>query len=133
MIEESKFCNNIMKKNFNKKLVMTKKKVEDLSENSTKCWICDNTYVAGDAKVTDHCHITGHYGDFQHRNCNISSVKSSSLTQFYKIPCKTKIFIPIISFFNYLFRLKKRYYGIESFGLSTLSCFLTISNTLIQS
>ena len=102
-----------MKKNFNKKLAMTKKKVEDLSENSTKCWICDDTYVAVDAKVTDHCHITRNYGDFQHRNCHTSSVKRSNLTQFYTIPCKTKTFIPTMSLFNYLFRLKKSIMGMN--------------------
>ena len=37
---------------------MTKEDDEDI-ENCTKCWICDNTYVAGDFKVRDHCHITG--------------------------------------------------------------------------
>ena len=28
-------------------------------ENSTKCWIFDSTYVDGDVKARDHCHITG--------------------------------------------------------------------------
>ena len=37
MIEESKYCSDVMKKHFNKELVMTKKDNEDF-ENSTKCW-----------------------------------------------------------------------------------------------
>ena len=37
---------------------MTKEDNKDF-KNSTKCWIYDNTYVDGDVKVTDHCHITG--------------------------------------------------------------------------
>ena len=41
MIEKSKFCTDIMKKLFNKKLGMTKEHDEDF-ENSNKCWICDN-------------------------------------------------------------------------------------------
>ena len=45
MIEESKYCSDVMKKHFNKELVMTKD--EDF-ENSTKCWICDNDYVDND-------------------------------------------------------------------------------------
>ena len=57
MIEESKYCNNVMKKHFNKELVIAKKDNEDF-ENSTKCWICDNDYIDGDVKVRDHCHIT---------------------------------------------------------------------------
>ena len=58
MIEESKYCSDVMKKHFNKELVMTKKDNEDF-ENSTKCWICDNDYIDNDVKVTDHCHING--------------------------------------------------------------------------
>ena len=30
-------------------------------ENSVKCWICDNDYFDTDAKVRDHCHITGKF------------------------------------------------------------------------
>ena len=44
MVEESKFCTDIMKKYFNKELMMTKEDDEDF-ENSNKCWICDNVYV----------------------------------------------------------------------------------------
>ena len=44
MIEERKYCNEVMKIHFNKKLVMTKEDNEDF-KNSTKCWICDNHCV----------------------------------------------------------------------------------------
>ena len=71
MIKESKYCTDIMKKHFNKELVMTKKDLEDF-ENSTKCWICDNDYIDGDVKVRYHCHITGKYRDSAHRDCNIN-------------------------------------------------------------
>ena len=50
---------------------MTKKDIEDL-ENSTKCWICDNDYIDNDAKVRDHCHITGKYRVSLHRDGNIN-------------------------------------------------------------
>ena len=58
MIEESKYLSDVMKKYFNKELVMTKEDNEDFN-NSTKSWICDNYYVDNDVKVRDHCHITG--------------------------------------------------------------------------
>ena len=58
MIEESKYCSKVMKKHFNKELVMTKKDYKDF-KNSTKCWICDNSYLDGAVKVRDNCHITG--------------------------------------------------------------------------
>ena len=39
MVEESKYCCDVMKNHFNKKLV-TKEDDEDF-QNSGKCWICD--------------------------------------------------------------------------------------------
>ena len=41
MIKESKYCREVMKKYFNKELVMTKEDNEDF-ENSNKYWICGN-------------------------------------------------------------------------------------------
>ena len=58
MIEESKYCSDVIKKHFNKELVMTKKDNESF-KNSTKCWIYDNDYIDNNVKVRDHCHITG--------------------------------------------------------------------------
>ena len=60
MIEESEYCSEAMKKllTVNKEPVMTKKDNEGF-KRSTKCWVCDNTYVDGDVKVRDHCYITG--------------------------------------------------------------------------
>ena len=40
MIEESKYCSDVMKKHFNKELVITKADNENF-KNSTKCWVCD--------------------------------------------------------------------------------------------
>ena len=69
MIEESKYCRELMKKHFNKELMMTKEDNEDFKD-STQYWICDNDYVDNDVK--DHCHITGKYRGFAHRDCNIN-------------------------------------------------------------
>ena len=56
---------------FNKELLMTKKGNWDF-ENSNKCWVYDNNYIDNDAKVRDHCHITGKYKGSAHKNCNIN-------------------------------------------------------------
>ena len=57
MIEEIKYCSKVIKKNFNKELMMTKE--DDWNfKNSTECWICDNDYVDNDVKVKNHCLIT---------------------------------------------------------------------------
>ena len=57
-IEDSNFCTDVMKKHFNKELLVPKEDYEDF-EISTKCWICNNVYFNGDNKVRDHCHIPG--------------------------------------------------------------------------
>ena len=67
----SKYYSDVMKKLFNKELAMTKKDNENF-ENSSKCWICDNNYIDKDVKVRDHCHITGKYRGYAHRDCNIN-------------------------------------------------------------
>ena len=68
MIEESKYCVGILKKQFDKELAMTKKDNEDFDYVR----ICDHVYVEGDAKLRDQCHITGKYRGSAHRNCNIN-------------------------------------------------------------
>ena len=60
-----------MKKHYNIKLVITKEDDEH-SENSPKCWICDDTYVDGDVEVRYHHHITGKYKGSAYRDCNIN-------------------------------------------------------------
>ena len=52
MVEESKYCSEVIKTYFKKQL-----RLKDI-KNSIKCWISDNDYVDNDVKVTDHCHIT---------------------------------------------------------------------------
>ena len=74
-----------MKKHFNKKLVMTKKDVEDVTK-STKCWIRDNVYVNGDVEVSDHCHITKKYRRSAHRNCNINVKLTRKIPAVFTIP-----------------------------------------------
>ena len=71
MIKEIKYCNEVTRKHFNKKLVMTKEDDEDF-KSSIKCWICENVYVEGDVKVIDNCRITGKYRGSAHRDCNIN-------------------------------------------------------------
>ena len=46
MIEESKYCSEVMKKHFGKEFVMTKRNNEHF-KNSTKFWTSDNTYADG--------------------------------------------------------------------------------------
>ena len=62
MIQEIKYCIDVMKKHFNKKLMMTNEDNENF-KNSTKCWIWDNNYVDNDIKSRHHFNIAGKYKD----------------------------------------------------------------------
>ena len=68
-VRESKCCSEVMKKQFNQNLVITKNDHEDF-RNSNNCWICKKVYVEGDVKVRD-CHITVKYRNSALSNCNI--------------------------------------------------------------
>ena len=71
MINKSKYFSKVMRKHFNKELVMTKEDIENF-KISTKCFICDNNYVDNDIKVKHHCHITAKYRDAANRDFNIN-------------------------------------------------------------
>ena len=71
MIEENKYRSDVMKKYFNKELVMSTEGNENF-QNVTKLQICDNSYVDNDVKVRDHRHITGKYRGLAHRGCIIN-------------------------------------------------------------
>ena len=70
MLEEVKYCKNIMKKEFNKPLMMTDN--DELSfKLEQKCYICEESYKDKDIRVRDHCHITGKYRGSAHQECNL--------------------------------------------------------------
>ena len=71
MIEESKYCCDVMKKHFYKNLVMTKKDDKDF-KNSAKCRICNNVYVKNDIKARDHCQINSKCRGSAYKNCKLN-------------------------------------------------------------
>ena len=82
MIEDSKYCSDIIKIHFNKKLVMTKEDNEDCN-NSFRCWFCDHAYVDNDVKVRDHCHITRKYRGSAHRDYIINLKLNHEIPTFF--------------------------------------------------
>ena len=70
VLEEYKYCRKIMKKYFNKNLVMTEEE-EHLFQQSNSCWICKKL-VDNDEKVRDHCHVPGKFRGVAHWDCNIN-------------------------------------------------------------
>ena len=65
IFKEYDYCTSVIKKHFNKNLVMTAEQNEGF-ERSNICWICSKLIEIGDNKVTDHCHITGFYRGCAH-------------------------------------------------------------------
>ena len=70
MLKEVKYCKNVMKKEFNKPLKMTKKD-EEKFKKAEECYICNKKYTDEDIRVRDHCHITSNYRGSAHQECNL--------------------------------------------------------------
>ena len=70
MLEEVKHCKNVIKKEFNKPLRMTKDD-EEKFKKAKECHICNKKYTDKDIRVRDHCHITGKYRGSAHQECNL--------------------------------------------------------------
>ena len=70
MLEEVEYCKAVIKKHFNKPLVMT-----EIDEQHFKtmdgCHICVEKYTDKDVCVRDHCHITGKFRGSAHQECNL--------------------------------------------------------------
>ena len=114
MVEESKYCSEEMKKHFNIKLLMTKEGGEDF-QNSTKFWICNNTFVDGNVKVRNYCHITGTYRGSAHRDCNIN------------VKLNRKIPIVFHNLQNYDSHLTMQERGKFSFKINGLEKYITFN------
>ena len=81
------------------------KEVNEDFKNSSKCWICDNDYIDTDAKVRDHCRITGKHRGSPHRDCNIN------------LKLNRKIPIVLQNLKNYDFHLRLTMQELEKFNL----------------
>ena len=69
ILEEYECCKKVMKKHFNKNLIMTEKEEEQFQSSNT-CWICDK--LIDDEKVRGNCHVTEKLRDAAHWSCNIN-------------------------------------------------------------
>ena len=84
ILKEYHYCKDVIKKHFNKNLVMTAEENEEF-ERSNICWICGGLIDIGDNKVRDHCHITGKYRRSAHGSCNINlKICNKLVVIFYK-------------------------------------------------
>ena len=66
MLEEVEYCKTVVKKRFNKPLVMT--------DDDEQCFrTMDGCHICGDkdVRIRDHCHITGKFRHSTHQECNL--------------------------------------------------------------
>ena len=70
MLEEVEYCKAVIKKYFNKPLVMTEDD-EQLFRTMNGCHICGNKYTDKDVRFRDHCHIIGKFRGSAHQECNL--------------------------------------------------------------
>ena len=71
IFQEHKYCKKIMKKHFDKNLVMIEEE-EHLFQQSNNSWICKKLIDNDNEKVRDHCHITSKFRGAAQWNCNIN-------------------------------------------------------------
>ena len=70
MLEEVEYCKAVIKKCFNKQLVMAEDD-EERFRTMDGCHICGEKYTDQDMCVRDHCHITGKFRGSAHQECNL--------------------------------------------------------------
>ena len=68
ILKEYSCCKKVMKKRFNKNLIMSEE--EEQFQSSNTCWICEKLIDDDDEKVRDHCHVTGKLRDTAHWSCS---------------------------------------------------------------
>ena len=71
ILKEYGYCKKVMKKVFNKNLIMSEEKKKQL-QSINICWICEKLIDDDDEKVRDHCHVTGKFRGAAHWSCNIN-------------------------------------------------------------
>ena len=68
VLKEYQYCKRVMKKHFNKTLIMSEE--EEQFQWSNICWICEKLIDDGNEKVGDHCHVTGKFRGAVHWSCS---------------------------------------------------------------
>ena len=71
IFKEYQYCKKVMKKHFNKNVIMSEAEEEQFQSSNT-FWICEKLIDDDDEKVGDHCHGTSKFGGAARWSCNIN-------------------------------------------------------------
>ena len=74
MLEDVEYCKAVVKKRFNKPLVMTEDDTQHF-RTMDGCHICGEKYTDKNVCVRDHCHITGKFKGSAHQECNLKKLR----------------------------------------------------------
>ena len=69
ILQEYEYCKKVIKKQFNKNLIMAEEEKEKFQSSNT-CWICEKLIEY--ENLRDHCEITGKFRGAAHWSCNIN-------------------------------------------------------------
>ena len=70
ILKEFEYCKKVMKRHFNKNLIMSEEEKE--FQSSDICWISEKLIDDDNEKVRDECQVTKKFRGTAHRNCNIN-------------------------------------------------------------
>ena len=132
VIEESKYCSDVMEKHFNKELVIIKKDNEDF-QNTTTCRICDNDYIDNDVKERNHCHITAKYRGPAYTDCNINfKLNHKILVVFHNLK-RYDSHLTIQELSKFIIKINVIPNGLENYvGFSINTHFQFLSSSLVS-
>ena len=71
ILKECEYCKKVMKKLFNKNLIVSEEEEEQFQSSNT-CWICEKLTDNGNEIVRNHCYVTSKFRGAAHWSCNIN-------------------------------------------------------------
>ena len=83
ILKEHQYCKKVMRKHFNKNLIMSEKEEEQL-QSSNICSTSEKLINDDNEKVRDQCQVTGKFRGATHWSCNIQLTKKAPVI-FYNL------------------------------------------------
>ena len=84
VLKEYEYCKKLMKKHFNKSLIITKDEEEQYQSNNN-CWICKKLIDHDNEKVRDHCYVTGRFRGAAQLSCNTNLQLTEKFLQYLSV------------------------------------------------
>ena len=83
ILKEYEYCKTVMKKHFNKDLIMSEE--EEQFQSSSICWVCEKLINDDVEKVRYHCHISGTFKCSGQWNCSVNLQLTKNVPAIFQI------------------------------------------------